>query len=242
MLIEFFLWFYLIIKIYCITSKQALKVTVILFIVGLITSPLISLIFPYSYPFQSHSIENLSCEERYSTFPLGSLSEEQKREGLQTCLTNQAIDESNPLLCQKITSPDNCYSRYASEKKDSTICAYLIEQNQYSCYYNLAKKTGDATICNDIPNGSIFDASSCKFNVNMFVEVLKGNINYCESITIDWRKDYCYITFAKAKLDTSICNKIEHEEYNSIQSCIDEVNKWKERQKEIKTLPEYYWA
>ncbi len=243
MCIQVFLWFYLIMKIYKISSKQAWKVAAILFIVGLITIPLISLVFPYTSPFKLPSTENLSCEERYSTFPLSGLSEDQKGEGLQTCLTNQAIDENNPLICEKTVSSDSCYSRYAINKKNETFCEKLPENIKYNCYFSIARDKNDETICENLPKESHFgDVSTCKFHVNLDIEVLRGNLNYCKSIEIYWEKDYCYLTFAKAKLDTSLCNNIEHEELNSIQSCIDAVNKWKGLQKEGKSLPEYYWA
>lgn len=243
MCIQVFLWFYLIIKIYKISSKQALKVAGILFILSLIMIPLISLIFPHSSPFKLSSTESLSCEERYSTFPLSGLSEDQKREGLQTCLTNKAINEDNPLLCENTVSSDNCYSRYAINKKNETLCEKLSENIKYNCYFSIAREKGNDSICENLPKESHSgDISTCKFHVNLDIEVLRGNLNYCESIEIDWRKDYCYIAFAKARLDTSLCNKIEHEELNSIQSCIDAVNKWKGLQKEGKSLPEYYWS
>lgn len=243
MCIQVFLWFYLIMKIYKISSKQAWKVAAILFIVSLIMIPLISLIFPYNSPFKLSSTENLSCEERYSTFPLSGLSEDQKREGLQRCLINEAIDKDNPSICEKTSLPSNCYSEYAIKKKNETLCEKLPENIKYNCYFSIAREKGNDSICEKLPKESHFgDISTCKFHVNLDIEILRGNLNYCESIEIDWEKDYCYITFAKARLDTSLCNKIEHEELNSIQSCIDAVNKWKEFQKEGKNLPEYYWS
>lgn len=238
-----FLWFYLLMKIYKISFGQSLKVAGILFLVGLITTPLISIALPYQSPFDFPSHKDLSCEEKYRTFPLNQLSEEKKSEDLQICLENEILERGNPAECETTKSPDSCYSKFARAKSDESLCTKLDEGKRYFCYYSIARDKQDDSICENLPTESRFgDVSTCKFHVNLDIEVLKNNFNYCESIAIDWRKDYCYITFAKARLDVSICNKIEYEEFNSIQDCISSVNKWKDLEKKVPSLPEYYWV
>jgi len=236
-----FLWFYLIEHVYKISPKQAFKVWLIGFIIMLIISSLVLFLFPYQSPY-SIIQKDLSCGELYNSFPLSKLSEGERLEGLQRCLTNQAINEDNINICETTSSPNSCYSEYARTKLDESLCLNLEENSKYFCYYSIARDKNDDSICENLPIESHFgDIYTCKFNVNVDLAVLRNDIDYCNPIDIEWRKDICYIKFARAKLDENLCNNVEGY-LNSKESCIESIKRWKEVLDDGNKLPEYYWA
>lgn len=238
------IWFYIIMKVYRVLLKDAFRMFGLLIIASLIIGFVIMI--PLSLILHFSGIETApkekSCEEKYSSFPLSMLDEQTKKQDLLTCLTNKAIDENNSSICKETSDESSCYSRYAISKSDETFCKMVSEEGEYFCYYRIARDKNDDSICDNLPEEShLGDISTCKFNVNLDIAVSQNNIDYCTSIKIDWRKDICYIKFAKARLDESICNRIEHEEYNSISECIESVNKWKQFKDEGRKLPQDYW-
>lgn len=108
-----------------------------------------------------------------------------------TCISNQAITENNPLICEKIIIDNNnkdgkafCYGWYAYDKNDISICNSL-EDLKAECYFAYAYIKNDATICKDI---SEYDKISQSLN-----------------------QLYCMYRYTSAKQDPSYCNILDLE-------------------------------
>lgn len=116
-----------------------------------------------------------------------SICEEVVRDQRLTCYTIVAETKSDPDTCKEAESQaDQCYSQYATDKKDGEICGKITDVSfKDSCYNNLAGQLSDATLCEQIKNISTKD--SCYFNMAMRL----ADTSYCSKITSESQKQNC---------------------------------------------------
>jgi hypothetical protein len=236
-----FLWFYLINKIYKISFKQALKVALILFLIGLVISPLLSILFSYESPYAFASNKNLSCEEKYNTFPY-SLSGNSE-DDIQLCLYNEAADKKNPLICEKTDDPTSCYIFYARHAPDEEYCEKSLEEIPYICYSEIAREKNDKSICSYLPiieDGPQRGRLYCEFEFEIDNAITQNNLAYCDTIESKSSSEHCYIIFAKAKLDRTICNNLVDGKYYSVSDCVESVKRWENEDIKLEFVKEYW--
>ena len=134
------------------------------------------------YPFEDICIIGVAGKYENS-----SICKEVSRDQRQNCYKLIAEVKDDPSLCEEAESmADQCYGDYASDKKDSSICAKISDINyRDSCYDRLANQMGDAALCDKITNANQKD--NCVFSMAMRF----GDSSYCNNIRNNDQKQNC---------------------------------------------------
>ncbi len=137
---------------------------------------------------------------------------------------NLAIEQKDPVLCEKISkqsgydSRDACYSNLAEINKDARLCEKIQTIQTASgtgtrdtCFYNLADALGDANLCEKIMQDTdIVYKDACYQNV----AVTTGNADICnkikkqtdENVDIE-SKDNCFGSLGIILKNPTLCEK-----------------------------------
>ena len=103
------------------------------------------------------------------------------------CYTSLAEIKDDANVCAEAgTYKDNCYSQYAMNVGDSSVCDKIIEINSKdSCYSNLASKMGQSALCDKITN--INQKDNCYLQIAMRT----SDSSWCDKITSSTQKQSC---------------------------------------------------
>ncbi|MDO8564043.1 MAG: hypothetical protein Q7R87_03480 [Nanoarchaeota archaeon] len=119
-------------------------------------------------------------------------------------ITQKAIDTNNSYLCDELPSENStinsrktCYTAFAIEKHDATLCE---KGYGYSCYIGVMQKYPNVTICD-----------SLKENERL-------NNNYAQI-----KSEECYGEFRKFMINSTNCQRINNEDLKT--SCFNYFNK-----------------
>lgn len=123
-----------------------------------------------------------------------------------TCFNSAAQKKKDPNLCEKISiqssdpksdSKDNCYSNVAEALLKPELCAKIQkvsgDGSKNTCYLNIATKTKNIDLCNNLIGQYSIDINGAQVLVN---------------------KDFCIQNVAMQTLDGSLCEKISLKVHN----------------------------
>lgn len=173
------------------------------------------------------------CYQLYSTFTddYSYCSRITNLEGTYAleCYSNYAINEADHTVCDVLTLDQRwkCYTNYSLATKDLDGCEdihLLADTNRFQCVFNYALKYGDASSCNILEDTS--SKSVCYQGVIIYSP---QNLDWtsCEDIiNMDW-SNKCFNEAAKINDDISLCNYIELEYAREACKIAYEVNKTK---------------
>lgn len=119
------------------------------------------------------------------------------------CYTVFAHEKKDASICNKIKTPEfkgECYSTIAVSGGDADVCAGAPADARDRCYSQISEKLGDSKACEQIK--SINDRENC---ISNFVS-RTGDGSLCKKITNINTRDYCYINASRN--DISLCNEI----------------------------------
>ncbi|PIT87279.1 MAG: hypothetical protein COU31_03750 [Candidatus Magasanikbacteria bacterium CG10_big_fil_rev_8_21_14_0_10_40_10] len=121
---------------------------------------------------------------------------------------------------------EECYIEVAGVNKDIKICDNNISDayNKKACYQKVAKATGDFKLCDKaekIASAGMVLAGGGLTYTNLdwcYIEAAKtsGNISICQKLSY---KSGCINEVAKAKKDSSYCDKIGSGDIHNVASC-----------------------
>jgi len=134
----------------------------------------------------------------------------------EECVCGVAMVTQNSDLCEKLKSEisetvlgvtsnmklrDLCFSSIAENKLDSTLCGKIDDglMKDY-CFSDLAKLTQNKELCNKITDE--FEKEECNKVVSEFEP------GYCETLSIDSKKDLCIWRRATLSNNLSDCKNI----------------------------------
>ena len=156
--------------------------------------------------------DSASCKEGGVFYRTETLS--QKEIHTSECLLQLAKTNRDSSICTVISPTyfkDRCYGVVAIETKDTSLCENLRQEDRYIkkgrgwCITEIAKKTEDATICNDMP-GSIILKELCWIEL----AVIQKDPTVCDVIIdSDALRTLCNVRATGALGDVSLCETIE---------------------------------
>lgn len=116
-----------------------------------------------------------------------SICTEVSRDQRLNCYVLIAELKNDTAICAEAGSMiDQCYDQYATNKRDSSICAKITDMGyKDSCYEKLAGQLSDPALCNKILN--VNQKDNCYSNMAMRL----GDSSYCEKITNSNQKQSC---------------------------------------------------
>lgn len=239
-------------KIYRISLKKAIKAFLFVALVGGLIYLFLLIIFSIS-----GAIPETSCEEKFSSplnlfiedkegFLIRCYSQQamQKRDEnicdntqdntvKEGCYLILAEKNGDVDICDnKVKDPtnkENCYLKVAIANGNQELCIKIVSNSQwnYNCYLFIARNKLDPSICYNLPESGPYNRYSCELDINTERAVLENNPIYCDTLEVQWKKNYCYSYFARATLDENFCYKMRDEEPgdNSIENCIENVRR-----------------
>lgn len=135
---------------------------------------------------QSHSFEDFCIMGLAGKHKDVNLCKEVSRDTRNTCFVLVAEVKNDPTICTQAEQQDQCYQQYATDKKDATVCDN-IKDGSYkdSCYQNLASQLGDPKLCDKLVYAD--RKGSCYFDMAMKLR----DTSYCDKITDSNQKQNC---------------------------------------------------
>lgn len=128
------------------------------------------------------------------------------------CYSHFASQDNNMTLCNKL-SLDNrwsCYKNYSIETMNSTACEHINKYattNLFDCFWKYAKFYGDPSACEPMNDSG--------FRYSCYIGAIMNNtkLDYrnCENISVPEWKNKCYMQAAKNKKNETICDYIKTE-------------------------------
>ena len=110
-----------------------------------------------------------------------------------------AIASRDPSLCGRATDPDICYYNVALRLNEPTICEKIIETYvRDTCFYKLAEKNGNSMLCANIVSDDI--NHTCGL-------VSKNEPSECDSLQSEEDRADCLTFVAIRKRDCSVLNQ-----------------------------------
>jgi hypothetical protein len=118
-------------------------------------------------------------------------------------ITQSTSDEKTEKFSVVTVSGTQCDSIEA----DVNSLSDCEESNDYSCYYSLAIKKNDPSICDNLPGGWIhWDCYDCVAGVNK-------DLSICDDVDPAYL-NRCLLTYGRAWADISVCKSINPEAYS----------------------------
>ena len=140
----------------------------------------------------------------------------------ENCYKQEAVSESNILICKKIKRNDGvngCFISYATATKDVSVCdsvdwEFSFATSKQGCYGAVAAATNNPSVC---AKSSLDYAHVC------YTKVASQNKNLDACLNIineEGKRDYCYRQVAFTAHDPAICNYIENNTYKHKELCL----------------------
>ncbi len=124
------------------------------------------------------------------------------------CLLDMMKENPTLNFCEKISEDifrKACYKKLALDKTDSSLCQ---KSKDPWCFIELAKKTNDYTLCEEIPK--TLPAKEVQYFKDMcYQEIGINDPNLCENISEDWLKFSCYQKILNGKMKNYSANNCE---------------------------------
>lgn len=163
------------------------------------------------------------------------------------CLEDVAIDLHDETLCDEVTnsmSKRNCFVEIGVYKNDPSLCRKVGSENVDMCYREFAKKSGDMSVCDNIPaktdssdkcllqfvseskDESFCDKIGKESNKDTCYSDLAKSMNLnlmCAKIKNSYKRDQCHIHMAIEFENTDECNRMEKADTNAWNTCVKQV-------------------
>ncbi|PIU21304.1 MAG: hypothetical protein COT15_03015 [Candidatus Diapherotrites archaeon CG08_land_8_20_14_0_20_34_12] len=136
---------------------------------------------------QSGSLEDICIIGLAGKLKDTSLCKKLAKDQRMTCYVLVGGVKKDPDVCLEAEfQEDECYNKYATEKKDASVCEKIKEANYKSnCYQSVANYTGDPALCDKIT--MINSKDYCYRDMaNKFQD-----ITYCNKVTTANLKQEC---------------------------------------------------
>ena len=160
------------------------------------------------------------CDEMYEALKdnifINTLRE--KDECYSEVYSKVAMETKDLTLCEKIDDTfrkEKCFRDIAVETKNISICEKIESDYKFTCYSIIAKVTGDANICEDVP------LRPNVIHCYEMVAVSTENATLCEKLTDRKDKERCFRKIAELTNDTTLCQKLD--DLGVRASCVTEI-------------------
>ncbi|MDD3491533.1 MAG: hypothetical protein PHG13_00970 [Candidatus Pacebacteria bacterium] len=169
----------------------------------------------------------LKVAESRQNFSICKLIQDQKRK--DSCYWRVARSRQDSSICDKIQDQkrkDYCYLEIATLKQDPSICDKIDGQEEIRypnlstkdiCYQYIAVSKQDPSICDKIQE-QFFRDVDCYNNMKLDLLSLEQSLAICDKIQQQSTKNHCYEKIAIYMKDKSICDKIQNEIHNGVES------------------------
>ncbi len=136
---------------------------------------------------QGNSLEELCVSGLAAKRADASLCKKLSYDGKRTCYLLVAQVTGNASVCAEAgAEKSNCYSEYAANANDASICEKITEiGGKDNCYSKLAMSLGDSALCEKIK--SVSQKNGCYFDMAMRLQ----DTAYCNKIMESSQQENC---------------------------------------------------